>query len=123
MSSGHNVLQSIAATSELEILDPGSGGTIQVDRSMGICSVVTGGAEARKIASPQRAGIMISICFKTDGGDLTITGEGSEILNSGAGTETTATMADAGDLLTLISIRKGSSIVWSPIANNGAAMS
>ena len=66
---------------------------------------------------------MISICFKTDGGDLTITGEGSEILNSGSGTETTATMADAGDLLTLISIRKGSSIVWSPIANNGAAMS
>ena len=121
--SGHKILQEIAATNELELLDPGSGGTIQVDRSMGICSVVTGGAEARKIASPQRAGIMISICLKTDGGDLTITGEGSEILNSGSGTETTATMADAGDLLTLISIRKGSSIVWSPIANNGAAMS
>jgi len=121
--SGHNVLQEIAATNELELLDPGSGGTIQVDRSMGICSVVTGGAEARKIASPQRAGIIISICLKTDGGDLTITGEGSEILNSGLGTETTATMADAGDLLTLISIRKGSSIVWSSLASNGVAMS
>ena len=121
--SGHNVLQEIAATNELELLDPGSGGTIQVDRSMGICSVVTGGAEARKIASPQRAGIIISICLKTDGGDLTITGEGSEILNSGLGVETTATMADAGDLLTLISIRKGSSIVWSSLASNGVAMS
>ena len=121
--SGHNVLQEIAATNELELLDPGSGGTIQVDRSMGICSVVTGGAEARKIASPQRAGIIISICLKTDGGDLTITGEGSEILNSGLGTEPTATMADAGDLLTLISIRKGSSIVWSSLASNGVAMS
>ena len=123
MTSGHNVLQSIASTNELEILDPGSGGTIQVDRSMGICSVVTGGAEARKIASPQRAGIIISICLKTDGGDLTITGEGSEILNSGLGTEATATMADAGDLLTLISIRKGTSIVWSSLASNGVAMS
>ena len=121
--SGHNVLQQIAGTTELEILDPGSGGTIPVDRSMGICPVVTGGAEARKIASPARAGIIITICLKTDGGDLAITGEGSEILNSGNGTEPTATMADAGDLLTLISINKGTSIVWSPIANNGAAMS
>ena len=121
--SGHNVLQEIAATNELELLDPGSGGTIQLDRSMGICPVVTAGAESRKIASPQRAGIIISICLKTAGGDLTITGEGSEILNSGLGTEATAVMADAGDLLMLVSINKGSSIVWSPIANNGATMS
>jgi hypothetical protein len=121
--SGHNVLQEIAKTTELEILDPGSGGTIAVDRSFGICPVVTGGAEARKIASPQRPGIIISICLKTDGGDLTLTGEGSEILNSGLGTETTATFADAGDLLTLISIRKGSTICWSSLASNGVAMS
>ena len=113
--SGHNILQQIGREPELEIVDPGAGGTIPVDRSFGICSVVT--------ASPARAGIVISICLKTDGGDLAITGEGSEILNSGNGTETTATMADAGDLLTLISINKGASIVWSPIANNGAAMS
>jgi hypothetical protein len=125
MTSGHNVLQSIAKTTELELLDPGDAGTIQVDRSFGICSVVTGGSgETRKIASPQRPGIVISIVLQTDGGgNLAITGAGAEILNSGAGTETTATMADAGDLLTLISIRKGTSIVWSPLANNGAAMS
>ena len=70
--SGHNILQQIAGTSELEIVDPGSGGTIEVDRSFGICSVVTGGAESRKIASPARAGIVITICLKTDGGNLTI---------------------------------------------------
>jgi len=123
MSSGHNVLQQIAATTELDLLDPGDAGTIAVDRTMGICSVVTAGAETRKIASPERAGIVISICLKTDGGDLTITGAGSEILNSGLGTETTAVMADAGDCLTLISISKGANIVWSPLANNGATMS
>jgi len=121
--SGHNILQQIGREPSLEIVDPGAGGTIPVDRSFGLCSVVTAGSEARKIATPARAGIVISICLKTDGGDLAITGEGSEILNSGNGTETTATMADAGDLLTLISINKGASIVWSPIANNGAAMS
>tara|TARA_Y100000593_G_C4217282_1_gene289899 strand:- start:48 stop:416 length:369 start_codon:yes stop_codon:yes gene_type:complete len=121
--SGHNILQQIAGTTELEIVDPGSGGTIPVDRSFGICPVVTGGAESRKIASPERAGIIITVCLKTDGGDLTITGSGSEIINSGSGSETTAVMADAGDVLTLISINKGTSIIWAVIANHGATLS
>jgi len=113
--SGHNILQQLSREPEMDILDPGDAGTIAVDRTLGICSVVTAGAETRKIASPERAGIVISICLKTDGGDLTITG--------GLGTETTAVMADAGDCLTLISIAKGSDFVWSPLANNGATMS
>ena len=121
--SGHNILQQLAREPELEIVDPGDAGTIAVDRSLGICSIVTDASETRKIASPERAGIILAICFKTDGGDVAITGAGSEILNSGNGTETTATMADAGDLLVLMSINKGADIVWSPIANNGAAMS
>jgi|TARA_R110002012_G_scaffold141793_3_gene299591 hypothetical protein len=121
--SGHNILQQLAREPELEIVDPGNGGTIPVDRTLGICSIVTAASETRKIASPERAGIIIAICFKTDGGDVAITGLGSEILNSGAGTETTATMADAGDLLVLMSINKGAALVWSPVANNGAAMS
>jgi hypothetical protein len=121
--SGHNILQQLAREPELEIVDPGDAGTIAVDRSLGICSIVTDASETRKIASPERAGIILAICFKSDGGDVAITGAGSEILNSGAGTETTATMADAGDLLVLMSINKGADIVWSPIANNGAAMS
>ena len=121
--SGHNILQQLAREPELEIVDPGNAGTIAVDRSLGICSIVTAASETRKIASPERAGIILAICFKTDGGDVAITGAGSEILNSGAGTETTAPLADAGDLLVLMSINKGANIVWSPIANNGAAMS
>ncbi len=121
--SGHNLLQQISETLELEVLDPGSGGTIPADRSFGVCSVVTAASEARKIGSPQRAGIIITVCLKTDGGDLAITGAGSEILNSGSGTETTATMADAGDVLVLVSVRKGSNIVWAILANHGAALS
>ena len=123
--SGHNILQQLAREPELEIVDPGDAGTIAVDRSLGIWSMVSGSrSETRKIASPARAGIIIAICFKTDGGgDVEITGSGSEILNSGLGTETTATIGDAGDLLVLMSIDKGANIVWSPIANNGATMS
>lgn len=121
--SGHNILQQLAREPGLEIVDPGNGGTIPVDRTLGIISIVTAASETRKIASPERAGIILALAFKTDGGDVAITGSGSEILNSGVGTQTTATMADAGDLLVLMSIEKDSNIIWSPVANNGAAMS
>ncbi len=121
--TAHRVLQDMAKSTELELLDPGNAGTIDLDRSMGVCSVVTAASETRKIGSPQRAGVIITVCLKTDGGDLAITGAGGEILNSGSGTETTATMADAGDTLTLISVSKGANIVWAVLANHGATLS
>jgi hypothetical protein len=121
--TSHRVLQDIANSTELSLLDPGNAGTISVDRSFGVCSVVTAASETRKIGSPQRTGVVITVCFKTDDGDLAITGAGGEILNSGSGTETTATMADAGDVLTLVSVDKGSNIVWAVLANHGATLS
>ena len=121
--TAHRVLQDLAKSTELDLLDPGNAGTIELDRSMGVCSVVTAASETRKIGSPQRTGVIVTVCLKTDGGDLAITGAGGEILNSGSGTETTATMADAGDVLTLISVSKGANIVWAILANNGAALS
>jgi len=121
--TAHRVLQDMAKSTELDLLDPGDAGTIELDRSLGVCSVVTAASETRKIGSPQRTGVIITVCLKTDGGDLAITGAGGEILNSGSGTETTATMADAGDVLTLISVSKGSNIVWAILANHGAALS
>tara|TARA_R110002012_G_scaffold265300_1_gene448702 strand:- start:1965 stop:2333 length:369 start_codon:yes stop_codon:yes gene_type:complete len=121
--TAHRVLQDLAKSTELDLLDPGDAGTIELDRSMGVCSVVTAASETRKIGSPQRTGVIVTVCLKTDGGDLAITGAGGEILNSGSGTETTATMADAGDVLTLISVSKGANIVWAILANHGAALS
>ena len=121
--TAHRILQDMAKSTELDLLDPGDAGTIELDRSMGVCSVVTAGSETRKIGSPQRTGVIVTVCLKTDGGDLAITGAGGEILNSGSGTETTATMADAGDVLTLISVSKGANIVWAILANHGAALS
>ena len=121
--TAHRVLQDLAKSTELDLLDPGNAGTIELDRSMGVCSVVTAASETRKIGSPQRTGVIVTVCLKTDGGDLAITGAGGEILNSGSGTETTATMAGAGDVLTLISVSKGANIVWAILANHGAALS
>ena len=121
--TAHRVLQDLAKSTELDLLDPGDAGTIELDRSLGVCSVVTAASETRKIGSPQRTGVIVTVCLKTDGGDLAITGKGGEILNSGSGTETTATMADAGDVLTLISVSKGANIVWAILANHGAALS
>ena len=121
--TSHRVLQDIAKSMELALLDPGNAGTISVDRSFGVCSVVTAASETRKVGSPQRTGIIVTICLNTDGGDLAITSAGGEILNSGSGTETTATMADAGDVLTLISVDKGSNVVWAILANHGATLS
>ena len=121
--TAHRILQDMAKSTELDLLDPGDAGTIELDRSMGVCSVVTAGSETRKIGSPQRTGVIVTVCLKTDGGDLAITGKGGEILNSGSGTDTTATMADAGDSLTLISVSKGANIVWTILANHGAALS
>ena len=121
--TAHRILQDMAKSTELDLLDPGDVGTIELDRSLGVCSVVTAASETRKIGSPQRTGVIVTVCLKTDGGDLAITGAGGEILNSGSGTETTATMADAGDVLTLISVSKGANVVWAILANHGAALS
>ena len=121
--TAHRVLQDLAKSTELDLLDPGNAGTIELDRSMGVCSVVTAASETRKIGSPQRTGVIVTVCLKTDGGELAITGNGGESLNSGRGTEATATMADAGDTLTLISVSKGANIVWAVLANHGATLS
>ena len=121
--TAHRILQDMAKSTELDLLDPGDAGTIELDRSMGVCSVVTAGSETRKIGSPQRTGVIVTVCLKTDGGDLAITSAGGEILNSGSGTDTTATMANAGDSLTLISVSKGANIVWTILANHGASLS
>ena len=122
--TAHRVLQDLAKSTELEIVDPGNGGTIAIDRSMGICSVVSTGSDTRKLASPARPGIIVTVCHKTDGGSVAISGAGGENLSSVDGTSTTTmTMADAGDSVTFISIRNGSNIQWSVLANSGGTLS
>lgn len=92
-----------------ELKDPGSGGTIKFETYWGlVCSVVTTTAEARTLAQPDRVGIMGTVSLSTDGGDLTLTVTGG--YNQGA--DTVITLADAGDFVTFISIKVGSSYYW-----------
>ena len=123
MVGGHNILYQAAETNTLSIVDPGNAGTIAVDRNGGECSIVTGGAETRRIGSPERAGIMLHLSLKSDGGNATVTGKGSETFNSGGTEHTTITMDTAGDAISLVSIAHGSGFQWSVLASNGNSLS
>ncbi len=100
------------------IADPGDAGAIAVTRS-GTCPLVTGGAETRTLAIPDRAGDMLSLGFKTDGGDCVIT------VASGANQtgNNTLTFADAGDHLLLAAIENGAALAWRIVSNDGVALS
>ena len=121
--SGHNILQQLAREPELEIVDPGASGTISVDRTMGVVPLVSDAAENRTIAEPERAGVILTLALKTDGGNVTVSTAGSETINEGGTEGTQVVLGDAGDSITLLSIPKGSDIVWAVLANNGATVS
>lgn len=123
MSGQHNLLQQIGREPGLEIVDPGASGTIPIDRTMGVVPIVTAAAESRVLASPERAGIIVTVALKTDGGDATITCADSETINEGGTEGTQIVLGDAGDSVTILSIPKGADIVWAVLANNGGAVS
>jgi len=90
------------------IPDPGSGGTIEFRLSGQVCSVNTTGGGTRTLAQPNRPGIIGTVALDVDGGDLTLTVTGG--FNQ-PGT-TSITMADAGDFVTFISVKVGTSYLW-----------
>jgi hypothetical protein len=138
--SGHNILQQIQSTTELEIEDPGANGTIEIDRSFGICNVSTTSATnggKRILANPKRTGIVITVNLQAkDTNNLEITGANSDTAVDGSGdpiatkigsidgTQTVKmTCADAGDTVSFISTQLGSDLIWNVFANNGGTLS
>ena len=134
--SGHNILQQIHSTTELEIEDPGANGTIPVDRSFGICNVNTTSASnggKRVLANPFRTGIVITINLQSkDTNNLEITGSTSDTVSPAAatkigsidGTQTVKmTCANAGDTVSFISTKLGDDLIWNVFANNGGTLS
>ena len=101
------------------LTDPGDAGAIPVTEGWAICSLVTGGAETRTLADPQRAGQRMTLGFKTDGGDCVITAA-SPVNQAG---NTVMTFADVGDILELVAIEDGSDIEWRIVGNDGVALS
>ena len=86
------------------LTDPGNGKTIRPNRDLLICEMTSGASgETRTLANPTKAGIRFVLRLLTDGGgDVVITAANG--LN--VALETSATFADAGDMLSLISVHK-----------------
>jgi hypothetical protein len=132
--SGHKILQEIAREPELDILDPGVNGVIPIDRSFGVCNIistnVTGGG-VRVLANPERPGIVITVNFQEKNtNNLEITGSTSATTSAATkigsidGTQTVKmTCAHAGDTVSFISTKLGSDLIWNILANNGGALS
>ena len=80
--------------------DPGNGKTIRVAQDLQICEMVSTGAETRTLANPTKPGIRFVLRMLTDGGDIVVTAANG--LNPSL--HTTATFADAGDLISLVSV-------------------
>ena len=132
--SGHKILQEIAREPELDILDPGVNGVIPIDRSFGVCNIistnVTGGG-VRVLANPERPGIVITVNFQEKNtNNLEITGSTSATTSAATkigsidGTQTVKmTCAHAGDTVSFISTKLGANLIWNIFANNGGALS
>ena len=138
--SGHKILQEIAREPELDILDPGVNGVIPIDRSFGVCNIistnVTGGG-VRVLANPERPGIVITVNFQEKNtNNLEITGSNSDTAVDGSGDPIATkigsidgtqyvkmTCAHAGDTVSFISTKLGSDLIWNILANNGGALS
>ena len=116
--AGAEVETALAELGHIAIADPGDGAAIPVTSS-GSCAITTAGAETRTMAIPTRIGQMITLYFKTDGGDAVIT-VAAAINVAG---NTIITMADANDSITLLGAQSGGGLVWRAISNDGPALS
>lgn len=104
MSSPHRVHHDLYRGPKV-ISDPKNGGTIIVNKDLQICEMTSvGAAETRTLAAPTKAGIRFVLRMYADGGDIVVTAAAG----FNAALETTATFADAGDLLSLISVTRDS---------------
>lgn len=95
--------------------DPGDAGTIRTVADLSICELVSAAAETRVLANPTKPGIRLIIRMLTDGGDIVMSAENG--LN--VALETSATFADAGDMLSLISVTKSTGVYrWQTLDGN-----
>lgn len=100
---------------DMTVADPGSGGTIKVDRSPQYVPLVSAAAEARTLGRPQKVGTILVLVMKTDGGNITLTVTGGYNL---AGL-TTYTFSDAGQMAVFVSAYDGTNYYWR-LLNNAA---
>lgn len=99
-----------------QMADPGNTKTILVTEDLQICEMVSAAAETRTLANPTKAGLRFVLRLLTDGGDVTVTAaNGLNVTGN-----TSAVFADAGDLLSLVSVTHTTGYRWEIEVNNGA---
>ncbi len=101
-------------TTALVMKDPGAGGTIRADRGLGIVNLVSAAAEARTLARPTREGIILTLAFHTDGGNVTLTVTGG-YNETGS---TSYVFTDAGQFATFVAINVGGTLAWRKIGDS-----
>jgi len=101
-----------------EMPDPGSAGTITVNRSPVVCNLVSAAAETRTLANPTRAGAILILHMRTDGGDITVTAS-TAYTEAGA---TTMVFANVGEFVVLVSLMTAAgAYFWRAISNSNIA--
>lgn len=113
--SAHNTLQQLLQADH-DMPDPGDGKIIAVERQLAILELVSEDAETRTLANPERAGLWFTLRMKTDGGDVVVTAANG--LNVAG--NTTATFADVGDQLAMVSVSHTTGYRWEILVNTGS---
>ncbi len=117
----HNALSRELLEADYRMKDPGDAGTIALDRNFGVMPLVTVSADAlktRSLVAPLKAGMRLTLYFKTDGGDCVVTSTPDGVDQSG---NTVMTFADAGDYINFESIEEDATYVWRVIGYDGVA--
>ena len=112
-----SVLAELGILTSKIITDPGNGGAIPVTRS-GCVALVTAGAETRTLAAPTFVNQMLTLYFKTDGGDCVVTAATG--LNAGGNTR--ITLNDENDSIQLIGAYNGTALRWRVSQNDGTTL-
>lgn len=107
MSSSHSI-GSFLHDAESLIVDPGASGTITVNKSLSACNIVSTAAQSRTLARPTRSGVVHSLHFQTDGGDVTVTVTGGYDVNGA----TTLVFSSVGQFATFRSFQTSAGVYF-----------
>lgn len=113
--SGHRIPYDLFAQQNKSIKDPGSAGTIRVERDLAHVALVSAGAEARTLSAPTQANLRCLLYAKTVGGTITLTVTGGYD-ESGS---TTGTFTATGQCVQFISVEEGSNYRWRVVSYDG----
>jgi hypothetical protein len=95
--------------------DPGNGKEIWLDRNFGVTPMKSAAAETRTLVQPTKAGLQHTLVLDVYVGAVTVTVTGG--YNQAANTD--IIFGTAGDWVTFLSVKVGSSYYWRVVAQEG----